>query len=277
MAAETGSGGENVSATALRDCRHGRFLYLREDIYIGRSLELYGEYCEGEARLFAQLVGQGHVVVEAGANIGSHTVHLAKLVGPGGQVLAFEPQRIVHTILCANLALNEQFHAQAIRAAVGSAKGTIKVPVLDPHGKLNFGAMSLPMATDGEAVPVVVLDEYELPSLRLLKIDVEGMEIEVLRGAAQTVKRHRPFLYVENDREKNSVELIGLIMEMGYKLFWHLPFLFNPNNFFGHAENVFGGVASINMLCVPAEIAAKITGFRPITSPNDHWRAAASR
>src|SRR3954453_19501792 len=93
-----------------RACRHGTMLYSVNDIYIGRSLELYGEYVEAEARLYKRLlepgdVGggagarwykrlleRGDVVVEAGANIGAFTLPIAKRIGLGGHVHAFEPQ-----------------------------------------------------------------------------------------------------------------------------------------------------------------------------------------
>jgi FkbM family methyltransferase len=259
------------SITGISECRHGRMLYLRHDVFIGRSLELYGEYCEGEATVFAQILSPGHVAVEVGANIGSHTVHLAKLVGPSGTVLAFEPQRIIFTVLCANVALNELFNVRPIHAAVGSARGTIRVPVLNPGAQQNFGGLSLPGRAQGEPVPVVTLDHYPLPSLRLLKIDVEGMESEVLLGARETIAKHRPIIYAENDRRENSPRLIRLLEEYGYRLYWHSPWLFNPNNFFGHRENVFGNVGSLNMLCVPNEGSVQAAGFRQVKGPDDWW------
>jgi FkbM family methyltransferase len=271
MASDASSPPDELPATALKECRHGRMLYLRHDQYIGRSLDLYGEFSESEAELFRQIVRPGDVVVEAGANIGAHTVHLAKLVGPRGMVLAFEPQRIIYSLLCANLMLNEQFHVQPFRAAVSDAVGTIRVPVLNPRGRLNSGGLSLATFKTGEPVPVVRLDDYQMPSLRMLKIDVEGMETEVLRGASQTIKKHRPVLYVENDRAEKSADLIRLITELDYQLFWHLPMLFNPRNFAGHSENVFDGVISINMLCVAKETQSVVRGLREVTGPDDTW------
>jgi FkbM family methyltransferase len=250
-------------------------LYLRRDVYIGRSLELYGEFSEREAQMLSQALGPGATVVEVGANIGTHTVQLAKLVGPQGTVLAFEPQRIIFSLLCANLMLNEQFHVQPIRAAVGDTHGSMPVPVLDPHAAQNFGGVSLGPSGAGDTVPLVMLDDYTLPSLRLLKIDVEGMEIRVLKGARRTIAAHRPLLYVENDRPQNSAALIGLILALGYRLFWHLPPLFNPDNFAGNPENVFPGILSVNMIGVPAEKPSVITGLRDVTGPNDWWQGPA--
>jgi FkbM family methyltransferase len=277
MATETPPAPPEASATALKQCRYGRMLYLRGDVYIGRSLELYGEYGQSENALFAQLLAPGHIAVEVGANIGAHTVHLGKLVGPGGAVLAFEPQRIIFTVLCANLALNDLFNARPIHAAVGSSEGTINVPVLDPRAQQNFGGLSLGKTSQGEPVSQVMLDRYPLPSLRLLKLDVEGMETEVLLGARQTIAQHRPFLYVENDRRDKSTGLIRLIEELGYRSYWHLAPLFNPANFAGHAENVFGGVVSINMISLPNESPVSITGFRPVAGPDDWWEDHTAR
>jgi len=70
-------------------------IYNKNDMYVGKSLELYGEFSEGEVDLFRQLVHQGDTVLEIGANLGAHTLVLAQLAGEGGCVYAFEPQRLV--------------------------------------------------------------------------------------------------------------------------------------------------------------------------------------
>src|SRR5690606_28828206 len=93
-------------AYGLRQCRHGPMLFNKRDLYVGRSLATYGEFSEAEIGLFRQILRPGGVVVEAGANIGAHTVPLARMVGESGAVVAFEPQRLQFQLLCANLALN---------------------------------------------------------------------------------------------------------------------------------------------------------------------------
>jgi FkbM family methyltransferase len=266
-----------ASPIMFKNCRHGPLLYLRGDQYIGRSLELYGEFSELEADLFVQIVRAGDVIVEVGANIGAHTVHLAQLAGPGGLVHAFEPQRVIFQMLCANVALNGLLNVHAHHAGAGSSHAQLQVPLQDYAAVGNFGAMSLlPTAPAGsETVPVLALDSMDLPALKLLKIDVEGMEYEVLSGARQTIARHRPFLYVENDREDKSAALITLIDELGYRMFWHLPALYNPANFAANEENIFPGIVSVNMLCIPKESTLSIAGFRPVSGPDDWWKKAA--
>lgn len=262
------------ATTAFKDCRYGRMLYLRHDRFIGRSLAVYGEWSELECALFAQVLGPGQVAVEVGANIGVHTLHLAKLVGPQGMVLAFEPQRVLFYLLCANLALNEQFHVRAYGLAVGDSVGLAKVPPVNYGRDGNFGGVSLSTAdAAGEDVQLVTLDRFTLPSLQLLKIDVEGMEREVLLGARETIARHRPLIYVENDRQEKSPQLIGLLQQLGYDLHWHVPSLFNPDNFAGRRDNIFGQIRSINMLGIPGERGIPVSGARRVIGPDDWWPA----
>jgi Methyltransferase FkbM domain len=125
----------------------------------------------------------------------------------------------------------------------------------------------------GEEIPVAPLDSYHLESCHLIKIDVEGMERDVLEGAWATLAQHRPFLYVENDRSDKSKQLIDWLFSADYRLFWHLPPLFNANNYFGQQENVFGNIVSVNVLCVPRTKQLTMTNFREITSPDDDWRS----
>ena len=85
----------------LKACRHGLMLYFNTDLYVGDSITKYGEWAEVETELFSKLVQPGMTVVEAGANIGTHTLALANMVGPAGRVYAFEPQRrIFQLLLC---------------------------------------------------------------------------------------------------------------------------------------------------------------------------------
>ena len=91
---------------ALRETRYGRMLYHERDTYIGQSFARYGVYGEIELQLLRALVKPGDVVVEAGANIGADTVPLARRIGERGAIFAFEPQRLVYQMLCANVALN---------------------------------------------------------------------------------------------------------------------------------------------------------------------------
>jgi FkbM family methyltransferase len=253
----------------LRQCRHGVMLYLVTDLYVGRSLDRYGEFSEAEVDLLRQLIRPGWTVLEIGAHIGSHTVPLAKATGPHGAVHAFEPQRVLFQILCANVALNALSNVYTHHAAVGREAATTTVPRIDYTKPQNFAGVALGGWSEGERVPVLTIDSLNLPVCDLVKIDVEGMEGDVIAGAEQTIRRFRPVLYVENDRQEKSATLIRQLLALDYRLYWHRPPLFNPHNHFGATENVFGRVASGNMLGVHASVSQDVQGLREIAAPED--------
>src|ERR1700688_3042448 len=85
--------------------RHGIFLNLSTD-QIGNVLALYGEWAEPETRLLTALVNPGDNVLDIGAHVGTQTIPLARKIGPSGLVVAFEPQRVLHQLLSANVSLN---------------------------------------------------------------------------------------------------------------------------------------------------------------------------
>ena len=253
------------------ETRHGPMLAFRRDAYVTRSLELYGEFSGREWKLFEQIVEPGQTVVEIGANIGAHTVPLARRCAPG-PLYAFEPQQRVFQALCANLALNDIGNVIASPDACGAEPGQARIPPLDYGAPFNFGGVSLsPPEAPGVPTRVIALDDLELPACHLLKIDVEGFEPQVLRGASRTIRRHRPRLYVENDRRENQQLVIDLIHALDYRMYWHAPPMFDPANFAGNPENVFGDIVSANLFAVPAELEDTVNAATPIDPAN--WRS----
>ena len=255
----------------IRECRHGRLLFNPHDVYVGRSLDLYGEYSEAEASFLRFLLRPGDIAVEAGSNIGSLTVVLARAVGPQGWVVAFEPQRIAFQMLCSNAMLGGLANVEARPTAAGAKPGSITVPQLDPTKPNNFGGLSLQVgaAIEGLSVAVETIDSLALPRCRLIKADVEGMEADVLDGARETIARFRPMLYLENDRRDRSPDLIRHVRQLGYRLWWHTPVYFNPGNFRGATENVFPGEGAFNMFCAPQELAITISATEILS--DDSW------
>ena len=108
-------------------------------------------------------------------------------------------------------------------------------------------------------VRCVTLDEFlHGRPVQFIHADVEGSEEIVLRGARKTIAKHRPILYLENDREPQAPGLVAELRRQGYRAFWHTVPLFNPENFNRCAKNVFEArgaagevitLTSINILC----------------------------
>jgi FkbM family methyltransferase len=254
----------------LKKCRYGPMIYPTKDRYIGQSLDLYGEFSHGEMELLGQVLHPGQVVLDIGANIGTHTVFFARTVGPVGIVHAFEPQRVLFQILCGNVALGALTNVHARQAALGRQSGTIQVPTPNYASAGNLGGVSLEGHARGEEVPLLTVDRLGLAACHLIKIDVEGMEGEVLAGAEQTLRRLRPVLYLENDREAKSPALIAQLFALDYRLYWHLPPLFNPDNYFRETKNLFPSIVSANMLGIHRSAHQNIS-LREIRSPDENW------
>jgi FkbM family methyltransferase len=264
------------TSDAIRiDTRYGRMWALRADGCITRCLKTYGEYCEAEADVFRQVIRPGMTVVEAGANIGAHTVVMAKACAPG-RLIAFEPQQRAFQLLCANLTLGAITNVTALPDALGADARFARMPVTNYAAAGNFGQVAPLFArvvadggwSDGRTVRVSPLDAFDLATCDFLKIDVEGWESEVLRGARQTISRCRPLIYVENDRADQQAVLIELLSELGYELYWHVAPLFSAANFNGAQQDITDRTASLNMFCAPRERGLTVARFERIDPIN---------
>jgi FkbM family methyltransferase len=265
--------------------RHGNMLYDRLDVGVGKFLEAYGEYFEDEIDVLRKCCGPGGVVVDAGANIGTHTLALAQIVGPGGRVFAFEPQGRVCQLLAANVALNGIDHVECLRAALSDADGEMPLGNLPANAQANFGGATLTDLAGHVRTPVYALDNFlaDVNRLQLIKLDVEGMELQVLRGAAGLLQKHHPAIYAENNRPAQSTALIAFLKESGYRVYWHLPPHFRADNFYqnptplmpnalfeppGGGEFLESIGVAINILALPSAVA--VNGLREVTELEEH-------
>jgi FkbM family methyltransferase len=249
---------------------HGPMTWIASDIYIGKSLEIYGQFSASETHLFQHFIQPGFTVLDVGANIGVFTVALARLVTPAGSVLAFEPQQGVFDILSSNVEINCLNNVTLYQSGVGQEVGNLSVPDQDYDTTGNFGGVELSTNTDkGTSIEVITIDSLDLIACHFIKIDVEGMESEVLAGAKNTITKLRPIVFIENDRKHKSVELIQSLLDLNYRLYLHVAPLFEANNFYKNSSNIFGDSVSANMLCLPNELEQNISGMTEIKHPED--------
>jgi FkbM family methyltransferase len=256
--------------------RYGTMTWPAADIYVGTSLRELGEFSQHEVNLLLALCPQGGTVLDIGANVGAITLPLAKHVrAGGGRVIAWEPQREIHRLLMAN---TRGLAVDTGRQAAGAKLGRMLAHAIDYDQRGNFGAVSftknpeahdVDLETGVDTVPIVPIDLADLKHVALIKVDVEGMECDVLAGAMKTIARCRPVLYVENDRRERSAELISLLHSMGYRAWWHLPPLWNPENFKGCATcpAVLENTVSINLVALPEAVPARFDGLLEARDP----------
>jgi FkbM family methyltransferase len=252
------------------DTQHGQMFVLSGDTVIGRSLRIYGEFSGDEVSSISQLIDPGSLALDVGANIGVHTLAMAQAVGPTGRVVALEPQRHCHQVLCANVVANGLTNVDCIRAAAGRISGVCGIPDMPPQTRMNFGAATI--AADSAApqtveVPLVALDDLKLPGqpCSFVKVDAEGHEVEVLKGAEALIRTHRPTLYVEAHSEQNLRDLASLLsQDPDYLLYIHHTFYFRKNNYNREVAEIFkpnsGGTALLAISTKRAFDVKKLSG-----------------
>ena len=185
------------------------------------------------------------VIIDVGSNIGVFALQAAQHVEQyGGFVYAFEPQEQPFYLNCANYAINNIDNARVERLAVGDNTKPITIPKLNYYQPSSFGSVGLTGEYDGDVgqdldfgngdkVPQIIIDEYfkNIDNIVFIKVDVEGMEMNVLNGSINTISKHRPFLFVEYTKQPNNGNgLKEFIESMDYTIYiTHQDFVCIPN------------------------------------------------
>jgi FkbM family methyltransferase len=215
-------------AFVLASTDHGTMILNRYDQRIIRPNEGYGvsfnllnrsKFDETEVALVIRLLdarrrhfGDGVFALDLGANIGVFTVEWARHMTGWGSLLAVEAQERIFHALAGNVAINNCFNARPLWAAVTSRSGWLRMPVPNYLAPASFGSLQLRPGTPTDdfgqtvdysedrmtVVRAISIDALKLTRLDLMKVDVEGMEMEVLEGARQTIGQFLPILVVEN-------------------------------------------------------------------------------
>ncbi len=198
---------------------------------------------------FKKYVRPGSVVLDIGGHIGTHTLNLSRLVGEKGKVHVFEPQAKMFCELALNMHLNHCQNVVMHHKALGSSEQWIEVFIpKEPwtqqisHTLINEGHGTVTQSIEGSAkdrAQMVRLDSLNLDDISLIKIDVEGFEMEVIRGGLETICRHHPVMIVEIFQNEELAAKIKEIEDLGYI---HLAldydnFLFIPTKMLEEKKN----------------------------------------
>lgn len=203
------------------------YIYI-DDPTIGRSLKHYGEYCQSEVDLIIQYTNANSFVFDIGANIGTHTIPVSKHVK---RVMSFEPDEYNFDLLVKNCAETGCKNITTSRMALGSN-------TYQANTRFDFGKTYI---TTGADVIVTTLDNIKgFPSVDFIKIDVEGMEPDVLEGASGTLSYYKPHLLIEMQEERNYQTVFDFLLKHKYNVYWYPVATYNPHNHKGNAENIFG-------------------------------------
>lgn len=228
----------------LASTNHGSLIINRNDFFqveggaygVGHDLLNFSVFSPEEVQIGLALLkaakeknGDGVVAVDCGANIGVLTLEWANFMAQWGSVISIEAQEKVFYALAGNIALNNCLNVKALNAAAGAENKKIKIPELDHSMPATFGSFELKKKSDefigqfvsyeeekGVEVNQITIDSLNLARLDFLKIDVEGMELEVLEGAKNTISEKKPFLMIEFIKS-NRTELENFLNLVNYK------------------------------------------------------------
>nr|WP_233446467.1 FkbM family methyltransferase [Paraburkholderia terrae] len=235
-------------AFVLASTNHGNMIVNRNDFAIKQDGGVFGvgfqlltasQFDLNEIKLALLILdlrrrhfGDGVVAIDGGANVGVHTIEWSRHMYGWGEVHSFEAQEAVYYALAGNIALNNCMNVRARLAALGESCGEMSVPRPDYTRPASFGSLELrqrenteaigqPISYDaqhGVKVPVIDLPSLNLDRLDFLKLDVEGMEVDVLRGARAVLERHRPVMLIEMIKsDRDAIQTF--LTELGYRQF----------------------------------------------------------
>jgi len=210
-----------------------KYMLFESPDFITHIVNITGQFeIELVAATEKAIQGKGGIVLDIGANLGTYTIPLAAR-NPHLEIISFEPQQAVYYQLCGNIALNSLENVTAYNIAVGDKEETIELAMPDYTKEDNIGLFSLDPfvksktpTTVGKVRPVdvITIDSMNLDFVQMIKIDVEGLEINVLKGAQETIVRcgYPPIIFEAWTQydwwEDRKQELFDYIENMGYEL-----------------------------------------------------------
>lgn len=197
-----------------------------DDLDVGRHV-LANAYEPDVTEVFRRLLRPGMAVLDIGANIGFFTMLSASLVGPGGYVLAVEPNPENARLIEASRRLNGYAHVTIAQVAAGRATGLLALHTAQSNGTTSGPSDDMAQLLSARTVPAIAIDVL-LPTERridLIKVDVEGAEFNALLGCAALIARDRPIIISEFSPDLmpgisgiSGEEYLGWVLDRGYRI-----------------------------------------------------------
>lgn len=231
---------------------HNRDLYYVDEVndYIKNHVikrgDSWEEYIHDQFKIY---VKPGSVALDIGGHIGTHTLNLSRLVGENGQVYVFEPQAKMFCELAINMHLNDRKNIKYFHNALGAEEKLIKMHIPKEAWTASYGpslineghgTVTLDLDAPGDSTKMIRLDDLGIDNISMIKMDVEGFEMEVIRGGKETILRNKPVLIVEIFTDEKTAGRIKEIADLGYvSTFIGLDnYLFVPNEMVPSAKSL---------------------------------------
>jgi FkbM family methyltransferase len=191
--------------------RHDRYQYVPLK---NKQIPHINEEIEKIIEVISDL-GSQPVVIDGGANIGLVTISVARKTN--AKIYSFEPQRQIFYCLCGNVVINNLENIFTFNQGLGNTKTTMYVPEIDYTKGRDFGDVEL-SHKGNEPVLITTIDDLNLEKLDFVKLDIESMEIAALEGGRNSIRKHRPWCWIEYIKSDIN-DFIDYFRELDYNLY----------------------------------------------------------
>jgi hypothetical protein len=231
--------------------------YFPDEPIVGDSIAWYGEHLQAHLSLLGRLIRPGMTVIEVNAGVGMHALVLGPIVGNAGHLFLYESRPLFQQVLRQNLAANGVTNVTVMKRELAGVGGAVESEV-KPNEIANQsdGAHTASMDT---------IDDLRLEQLQWLKIADATDPIRVLRGAAESLWRLRPNLFVAAPDMRAAREIVACASDFGYRCWKVEHAYFNPQNFNRRETDIFAGRAALAVLAMPEEADAMPPGYTEFT------------
>lgn len=212
---------DKIRRNVLVSCDHGLMIVNRfdsnsEQVGHGQWLLDHGNTSTIEAQIAYECLKDRSqpVIFDVGANIGTFTTWMATAFSQA-KIYCFEPQRLIFQMLCGNIAINNFDNCYVYNIGLGSENTRIEIQEPDYYKREDFGIFSLVedkirnKSGTSSVVEIMTIDTfvelYKIPRLDYIKIDAEGMDLDILKGADQTLKKFMPAIFIEHSDNRRSI------------------------------------------------------------------------
>jgi FkbM family methyltransferase len=167
-------------------------------------------------------VKKGDTVIDIGGNLGFFVLILNELVGNSGQIYSFEPSKRLSQKLASTIKINDLHNVSIVNLAIGDSEGSTTLHYNPKQSGLSSIVSDFENNSLSEEIKITTLDKFSQnisKRVSFIKIDTEGYEPQVLRGAQEIIRRDKPTIYIElgGDHQKSSVEALQVLKELDYK------------------------------------------------------------
>lgn len=175
--------------------------------------------------LFKKHVKPGSIALDIGGHIGTHSLYLSRIVGDKGQVHVFEPQKKIFCELVINMHLNNCANVKSYHNALGAEEKWIEMFIPEEEWTKNYSNVlneghgtvtEISENTNGDRAKMLKLDNFNFNNLSFIKMDVEGFEMEVIKGGLETIKRNKPVMIIEIFQNDEKMKKLETLENLGY-------------------------------------------------------------